>query len=456
MNNKQWQQENVLLSSQWEYNCGTLCFPKPRAPGFIEQPETSPNETKRTLTWVNAQVKICQPLPRYALSEPRRGLAHAKARPCSCQGAALLVPRHDLARAKESAKVSPYSCPRNVPRYALPVPRRGLAHAKARPCSCQGAALLVPRHDLARAKESAKVSPYSCPRNVPSELDASILVPGDIISIKLGDIIPADARLLEGDPLKIDQARNWIEEVHFLPFNPIDKRIALTYLDQQGKVHRVSKGAPSGDQLAIAKETGRRLGMGANMYPSTSLLGEHKDGSISTLPIDELIEKADGFAGVFPGWWHSLPTMTLVEKPERQRGHILNCALLKFTKQLSSKGDVGGDQTTPDQAVDDEACTTRWRVICPKGCVYSLRSLWRKKRRYVDPDTSTSQMLAQRGMGDFMILRDGSETEYNNSVSDPLLIRDGSETESNNFVSDSLLIRDGSETKFCIPSLIRL
>jgi len=37
------------------------------------------------------------------------------------------------------------------------------------------------------------------------EQDAAILVPGDIISIKLGDIIPADARLLEGDPLKIDQ-----------------------------------------------------------------------------------------------------------------------------------------------------------------------------------------------------------------------------------------------------------
>jgi len=38
-----------------------------------------------------------------------------------------------------------------------------------------------------------------------NEQDASVLVPGDIISIKLGDIIPADARLLEGDPLKIDQ-----------------------------------------------------------------------------------------------------------------------------------------------------------------------------------------------------------------------------------------------------------
>lgn len=39
-----------------------------------------------------------------------------------------------------------------------------------------------------------------------AEQDAAILVPGDIVSIKLGDIVPADARLLEGDPLKIDQS----------------------------------------------------------------------------------------------------------------------------------------------------------------------------------------------------------------------------------------------------------
>ena len=37
------------------------------------------------------------------------------------------------------------------------------------------------------------------------EEDAAILVPGDVISVKLGDIIPADARLFEGDPLTIDQ-----------------------------------------------------------------------------------------------------------------------------------------------------------------------------------------------------------------------------------------------------------
>nr|KJB22049.1 hypothetical protein B456_004G027300 [Gossypium raimondii] len=180
------------------------------------------------------------------------------------------------------------------------------------------------------------------------------------------------------------EARAGIREVHFLPFNPVDKRTALTYIDSNGNWHRASKGAPeqilalcnakedlkkrvhsiidkfaerglrslavsrqqvpektkesagtpwqfvgllplfdpprhdsaetirqalhlgvnvkmiTGDQLAIAKETGRRLGMGTNMYPSASLLGQDKDASIAALPVEELIEKADGFAGVFP------------------------------------------------------------------------------------------------------------------------------------------------------------
>ncbi|KAK9143049.1 hypothetical protein Syun_012449 [Stephania yunnanensis] len=51
-------------------------------------------------------------------------------------------------------------------------------------------------------------------------------------------------------------------------------------------------------------------------------------------------------------------------------------------------------QTTPDQPVDDEAVYYKVAGDCPKGCVYSLRSLWRKKRRYVDPDASTSQELS--------------------------------------------------------------
>ncbi|KAK9098771.1 hypothetical protein Syun_025816 [Stephania yunnanensis] len=48
-------------------------------------------------------------------------------------------------------------------------------------------------------------------------------------------------------------------------------------------------------------------------------------------------------------------------------------------------------QTTPDQSVDDEAVYYKVAGECPKGRVYSLRSLGRKKRTYVDPDASTSQ-----------------------------------------------------------------
>ncbi|KAF7140039.1 hypothetical protein RHSIM_Rhsim06G0128800 [Rhododendron simsii] len=43
--------------------------------------------------------------------------------------------------------------------------------------------------------------------------DAAVLVPGDIISIKLGDIIPAHARLLEGDSLRIDRAIYFSDEL---------------------------------------------------------------------------------------------------------------------------------------------------------------------------------------------------------------------------------------------------
>ncbi|KAJ8431767.1 LOW QUALITY PROTEIN: hypothetical protein Cgig2_028984 [Carnegiea gigantea] len=137
-------------------------------------------------------------------------------------------------------------------------------------------------------------------------------------------------------------------EVHFMPFNPLlTKRTAITYMLMENgtgppkeapeqEVPERSKESPggpwtfcgllplfdpprhdsaetirralnlgvcvkmiTGDQLAIAKETGRRLGMGTNMYPSSSLLGREKDEN-EALPVDELIEKADGFAGVFP------------------------------------------------------------------------------------------------------------------------------------------------------------
>ncbi|KAL5141089.1 Plasma membrane ATPase 4 [Glycine soja] len=189
-----------------------------------------------------------------------------------------------------------------------------------------------------------------------------LLINSTISFIEENNAGNAAAALMAGLAPKT-KARAGIREVHFLPFNPVDKRTALTYIDANGNWHRASKGAPeqimslcnlrddakkkevpektkesagapwqfvgllslfdpprhdsaetirralnlgvnvkmiTGDQLAIAKETGRRLGMGTNMYPSASLLGQDKDASIAALPVEELIEKADGFAGVFP------------------------------------------------------------------------------------------------------------------------------------------------------------
>ncbi|KAL6873411.1 hypothetical protein ACP4OV_013493 [Aristida adscensionis] len=210
------------------------------------------------------------------------------------------------------------------------------------------------------------------------EKDTVVLYAARASRIENQDAIDASIVGMLADP---KEARAGIQEVHFMPFNPVDKRTAITYIDNDGTWHRISKGAPeqiielcrlredmsrrvhaviakfadrglrslavarqrvpegnkdapgtpwqflavlplfdpprhdsaetirralnlgvnvkmiTGDQLAIGKETGRRLGMGTNMYPSSSLL---KDGDTGGLPVDELIEKADGFAGVFP------------------------------------------------------------------------------------------------------------------------------------------------------------
>ncbi|CAE6420237.1 unnamed protein product [Rhizoctonia solani] len=55
----------------------------------------------------------------------------------------------------------------------------------------------------------------------------------------------------------------------------------------------------TGDQLAIAKETGRRLGLGDHMYPAKVLKDGPPPGG-KHMSLDDMIMDADGFAGVFP------------------------------------------------------------------------------------------------------------------------------------------------------------
>ncbi|KAH8506979.1 hypothetical protein H0E87_013700 [Populus deltoides] len=55
------------------------------------------------------------------------------------------------------------------------------------------------------------------------------------------DAIDASIVAMLGDP---SEARSGIIEVHFLPFNPVEKRTAITYFDGNGDWYRSSKGAP--------------------------------------------------------------------------------------------------------------------------------------------------------------------------------------------------------------------
>ncbi|KAG0376904.1 plasma membrane H+-ATPase, partial [Mortierella sp. AD032] len=183
-------------------------------------------------------------------------------------------------------------------------------------------------------------------------------------------------------------ARQGIEQLDFIPFNPTDKRTQMTYRRlSDNTVHRVSKGMSSiildlctrgkteaqiaqmhadvdefafrglralavaieevpeglkdspgtgftligllpiydpprhdtketidraqalgvkvkmitGDQLAIAKETGRRLKLGDHMFNASVLRdGPPADENVKANTIDELVLEADGFAGVYP------------------------------------------------------------------------------------------------------------------------------------------------------------
>ncbi|KAK4848750.1 hypothetical protein QYF36_020153 [Acer negundo] len=69
-----------------------------------------------------------------------------------------------------------------------------------------------------------------------SEEDAAGLVPGDIVNIKLGDIVLADARLLEGDPLKIDESAI-TGEFHPVTKNPGDGVYSGSTCKQEYAMH---------------------------------------------------------------------------------------------------------------------------------------------------------------------------------------------------------------------------
>ncbi len=91
-----------------------------------------------------------------------------------------------------------------------------------------------------------------------TEADATTIVPGDIIRLRLGDIIPADVTLLEGEYLSVDQAALTGESL------PVDKKPGDTAYS--GSV------AKQGEMVAVATGTGSNtyFGRTANLVSNAS------------------------------------------------------------------------------------------------------------------------------------------------------------------------------------------
>ncbi|KAK9092719.1 hypothetical protein Syun_027630 [Stephania yunnanensis] len=68
------------------------------------------------------------------------------------------------------------------------------------------------------------------------------------------------------------------------------------------------------------------------------------------------------------------------------------------------------------QVCENVYCLHGSITVPHQNVLFVERSLWRKKRRYVDPDASTSQVLAQRGMDNFMILRGDGDNDPEESA----------------------------------------
>lgn len=68
------------------------------------------------------------------------------------------------------------------------------------------------------------------------------------------------------------QARANIKELHFLPFNPVDKRTAITYIDASGNWYRASKGAPEQVSVFPAKLSSTTM-IQVAVFPSSNPWG---------------------------------------------------------------------------------------------------------------------------------------------------------------------------------------
>ena len=110
----------------------------------------------------------------------------------------------------------------------------------------------------------------------------------------------------------------------------------------------------TGDQLAIARETSRQLGLGTNILDASGLGDtKHHESAQSA----EAIEKADGFAQVFPE--HKFHIVDVLQ----QRGHIVG---------------MTGDGVNDAPALKKADCgiAVSGATDAARGCVHRTAGVW--------------------------------------------------------------------------------
>ena len=116
------------------------------------------------------------------------------------------------------------------------------------------------------------------------ELDAADLVPGDIVRVRLGDVIPADLKLLDGDYLSVDQAALTGESL------PVNKR--------SGEVAYSGSVAKQGEMVALVVATGQDtfFGRTAKLVQSARSVSHFQKAVLQI--VDYLIYPALALVGV--------------------------------------------------------------------------------------------------------------------------------------------------------------
>jgi H+-transporting ATPase len=86
---------------------------------------------------------------------------------------------------------------------------------------------------------------------------------------------------------------------------------------QRAKEHGIQLKMVTGDNIAIAKETSSQLGLGSNIYAARELFEQGGGSQAIPWKVAEQVEKADGFAQVFPE--HKFDIVSVLQ----DRGHIV-------------------------------------------------------------------------------------------------------------------------------------